>query len=258
VIATSFRRGPFRLMVYRYCNRPDWRKAFGLTAYLHTRSGGRVLGYVRRPSLTKVIDLDRDERELLQGCTENTAYEIRRAERDGVEFGLEPDRDRFLAMYNAFAAAKGIATASRADLDPYGDSFVITKASIGGETVAVHSYLCDRAGGRVRLAHSASIFRESEDPKRRQLIGRAGRFLHFRDMLHFKRLGYLIYDLGGYGINSPRRDLQQIARFKDSFGGGVLAETDYFSIPHFAYRLCKNALARWRRPTVPSGTADRS
>jgi hypothetical protein len=246
VIATCFKRGPFRLMVYRYCDRPDLRHAFGLTAYLHTRSGKRAIGYIRRPSLTKVIDLSLGECELLDGCSENTAYEIRRAERDGVEFGLEQDLARFLAMYNAFAIAKGIATARWADLGPYGDAFVVTKAMIGGAAVAVHAYICDRDGGRVRLTHSASIFRAFEDPKRRHLIGRANRFLHFRDMLYFKRLGYQLYDVGGYGINSPRREIQQIARFKGGFGGKALMETDYFSVPHFAYRLCKDALARCR------------
>jgi lipid II:glycine glycyltransferase (peptidoglycan interpeptide bridge formation enzyme) len=240
-------------MVFRFCDRPDPRRAIGLTAYLHTRSGERTIGYVRQPSTTKVVDLTRSETELMRGCNESTAYEIRRAERDGVAFDLEQDRDRFLAMYNAFARAKGIATASRADLDPYGEALVITRASIGGEAVAYHVYVCDREGGRVRLTHSASTFRASQDSKARNLIGRANRFLHFRDMLYFKRQGYARYDLGGYVVNASDPEVEQISRFKDGFGGELVEETNFISVPHFAYRLCKRYLAA---PRGRSGRAE--
>ena len=75
-------------------------------------------------------------------------------------------------------------------------------------------YITD--GFRARLLYSASHFR-SYDKNYRALIGRANRFLHWEDMVHLKKYGMSIYDMGGIGANS-------IAGFKKGFGGTEVTE----------------------------------
>jgi Pyruvate/2-oxoacid:ferredoxin oxidoreductase gamma subunit len=81
----------------------------------------------------------------------------------------------------------------------------------------------------VVFGHSASHFRFlSDDPiVNRNFIGRANRFLHFQDMIYFKELGFKIYDLGGYKLNTTRVDLLNVNKFKDGFRGELVEQSHY-------------------------------
>jgi len=79
-------------------------------------------------------------------------------------------------------------------IDGYKDKLVITCATVDEKMLAAHAYLCDREAGTVRLLLSSNIrLTERIDAN---FIGRANKFLHFKDMIHFKENGIWSMILG--------------------------------------------------------------
>jgi hypothetical protein len=91
-----------------------------------------------------------------------------------------------------------------------------------GKVLVWHAHLWTPS--RARLLHSASLYRESDDTGFRNLIGRANRWLHWRDMLRYKAQGITAYDWGGWYAGDENEELLRINRFKDEWGGRVAHE----------------------------------
>ena len=68
------------------------------------------------------------------------------------------------------------------------------------------------------LTHSASLYR-GRDKDFRNLVGRANRLHHFKDMLFFKGNACNLYDFGGWYAGTEDQDRLMINRFKEEFGG---------------------------------------
>jgi hypothetical protein len=185
-------------------------------------------GALCREFYTSLIDLKRDPGALLAGMKRGCRSKIRRAEaRDAVAYECSnaagrPDLlARFCEMYDEFAPRKNLPS-----LDPgwlslmaaTGGLFVSRVARASGDALVWHTHFL--SGGRATLLHSASpTTAEASD---RNLVGRANRFHHWQDMLHFKGAGATLYDLGGWyqGDGDARR--LGINKFKEDFGGGVV------------------------------------
>ena len=54
-----------------------------------------------------------------------------------------------------------------------------------------------------------------------------------------KNEGMLIYDFGGYAPNTKDKDLQDINKFKDGFGGELKRESYYIPYPIWLLRKFK-------------------
>ena len=65
-------------------------------------------------------------------------------------------------------------------------------------------------------SRSISSAGEGED---RALVGRANRWLHWQDMLRFKRMGMKRYDWGGLFEDESVPERAGLNRFKKDFGG---------------------------------------
>ncbi|MCA1631610.1 MAG: hypothetical protein LC785_16545 [Acidobacteria bacterium] len=185
-------------------------------------------GALCREFYTILIDLTRDPDSLLSGLKRGCRYKIRRAEaRDGVVYecanaARRPDLlARFREMYDEFAPRKNLPAIDPAWLSlmtATGGLFVSRAARATGDALVWHTHFL--SGGRATLLHSASP--PAAEAAGRNLIGRANRFHHWRDMLHFKSEGAILYDLGGwYQGDSDARRLG-INRFKEDFGGDVV------------------------------------
>jgi len=229
--------------------RPAIADGIGLVRYVQSSWTRPCLGFVRRAFSTKLIDLSQSEEEIFAQFRKNTQYEIRRAEREGVSCDFEVLPEEFADFYNCVAATAGWDRIRGAQLDSAGANRRLTAARDATGTLAVHSYIVDPAQARVRLWHSAAIQAQEGSAERRNLVGRANRLLHFRDMLHFKQAGFALYDFGGYSTDANDRKKQAIARFKDSFGGRMVSETNFYSYGLYAGMLLLETLARLdRRP----------
>ncbi|MBI4843147.1 MAG: hypothetical protein HY809_02330 [Nitrospirae bacterium] len=219
--------------------------------YIAAKNIARKFGFKRETVFTKLIDLTASSEEILSQCGKNNKYKIKRAEKEGIRFEIENDPHAFTNYYRLFAKSKSsvkeILEMGIDYIDLYKGYITITKAAAGNEVLAMHSYVADREGGRVRLLHAASLFRDEDDSQKRSLIGRANRFLHFQDMLYFKDNGFRIYDMGGYAYNSDNPELQKINEFKDSFGGKLIEESIYVSLPLYLLKKAAEKASGRRR-----------
>lgn len=154
---------------------------------------------------TLVTNLERNEEEIFSRFTKNLRYEIRRAEREGVKYVWlgpemeERDVTEALNFYNEFVESKRfvVSTLTKSWVQPFIDigALFISEAYIDDRLTAVHIYIAD--GKHAMLQFSGNLFRESLDNGEKQAVGRANKYLHWRDILEFKERGYVKYDWGG-------------------------------------------------------------
>lgn len=218
-----------------FANRPSMKHCLNIY-YKQSGHHKTVTGFQRLPFYTKLIDLSKELSQIEQDFHPKTAYEIRRALKDGITTCLENDIARFLNFYNEFADTKKLQRLSNG-LRDYEDQLLITKAVVNQQDVVMHAYICDFELKRARLLHSASLFRKQSSPGQKAVIGRANRFLHFKDMVFLKEKGFVTYDLGGYAIDVTDQELVRINQFKDGFGGKLVEESDYIPFTGQMYSL---------------------
>jgi len=183
------------------------------------------------PFCTMIIDLTQEQEEIFDKIKKDTRYEIRRGEtKDGLVFDWieSPNSETlldFCLFYDSFAATKSMQPMNRDRIGRYAEAgnLKLSRAISSEDFDLVwHAYFC--LGNRARLLYSASVYRESSDSGFRSLVGRANRFLHWRDMLKLKEQGIAIYDLGGWYAGNEDEAKLSINRFKEEFGGVIIEE----------------------------------
>lgn len=198
----------------------------GVDVIRHIESPTEIEGACCTAFHSIMIDLSRPEADLFQDIKKGTRYEIRRAaEKDGVQERFwsgagGPALDGFIEFYDRFALDKRLPRANRPKLRELAGAAALALSTAGqadGQPIVWHAYVL--AAERARLLHSASLFRERQDPQSRQRIGRANRYLHWRDMLHFKQAGVRLLDMGGWYDGSEDAERLRINAFKEEFGG---------------------------------------
>lgn len=175
------------------------------------------------PFLTMVTDLSVAEDAIAERFGKDCRYKIRRAETKDdlrMEFITDPKSrlDEFCAFYDAFAEQKSTWLCDRQWLLAAckAGQLVLTSASRNGEALVWHAYLT--SGKAAWLQYTGSCFRD-KDNDYRALVGRANRWLHWREMLEFKKIGITRYDWGGLFEDESTPENAGINRFKKDFGG---------------------------------------
>jgi lipid II:glycine glycyltransferase (peptidoglycan interpeptide bridge formation enzyme) len=196
---------------------------------------------------TLLIDLEQPENELFSHMRKNTRYEVNRAKnRDNIEHTTLLERgetseekiNRYIDYYNAFADSKNRSHIYFSDIEQFytNGTFCVRSASIDNEPLTMHAYVI--SDNTARLHQSSSLFRNNHDGEYKNLVARANRFLHWEDMLYFKRTGGVRwYDFGGwYGgeaTNQSYREQLLIDQFKESFGGEKKREYSFIEPASF-------------------------
>jgi hypothetical protein len=210
----------------------------GLTANMHVKNKKEKIYGVKQISYTVENGLEEDAGVIFSKFSKTVQVEIKQAEKKAVQCFFHDDVNRFTEFYNQFASSRKIDLISVRRLDEMKAFLRLSYAVSDGKVLAAHSYLVDEEAGIARLMHAASQrLNEGAD---KQLIGRANKLLHYRDMLHFKTAGIKIYDFGGYANDTTDKGLQGINNFKMSFGGQKVVCNNYSS---YAYSIIKKAAA---------------
>lgn len=212
-----------------FSRKPKFFDLFKFSLYFHSQSKSQLFGFRQKPKFTILVDISLPDEDILKAASETTRYEVRRASRDNIRAEREKSLNTFCDFSNKAADAKKRGHLSLAGLLPYWPDMYVTKVMQENEVLAMHSYLIDKIIGRVALLHSVSLFRLEPDSGRRNAISRANRWLHYQDMLLFKRMGMTDYDFGGYAKNTTDPELSSINAFKLGFGGVVVEESNYIS-----------------------------
>lgn len=222
-----------------FAERPLPGDACGLAIYYQAKSTEPVRGFIREPKHTKFISLLGSEDDIFDQIGKNTKPKIKRAiSEGGLRFTVIESADEVRDLYNEFARGKGRPPLDERSFRAYWPKMLATKISADRDALVMHAFLVDEGLKRANHLYSASLFRSTDDSERRSLIGRANRALHYLNMLKFKDQGVAIYDLGGYALGTKDPELQEVNEFKDSFGGQLIEESNYISLPlHWARKL---------------------
>jgi len=175
------------------------------------------------PFLSLVTDLSVGEDAIAEQFGKDCRYKIRRAEtKDGLHMEFitnsESRLDEFRAFFDAFARQKSVAPSDHQWLVAAckARQLVLTSARQNGEALVWHAYVM--FGTTAGLQYSGSCFRNRENDYR-ALVGRANRWLHWREMLRFKEMGIQRYDWGGLFEDESVPERAGINNFKRDFGG---------------------------------------
>jgi hypothetical protein len=234
MIETVHPFGPLRHRTKWFAPQLRWQDSLRFVTYEQSPVSGFQLGFVQQPFHTKVLDLTVSEDVIFSGFSKNTQAKIRRAQRDRVDCTFSDDPIMFhwfRSMYNKYAKLQG-----RGQIPAYHTSHVCCSYAAtldNGVVLALHCTLVDPQLQRARLWYSCSCYRPDDPSELRNLIGRANRLLHFEDLRHFKTKGTALYDFGGYSADTNDRKKMDINKFKDGFGGELMTEANYISLPLF-------------------------
>ncbi len=191
----------------------------GVDIVLYRQREAPVADARTAPFLTMVTDLSVEADAIAEKFGKDCRYKIRRAEtKDGLRMEVFTDPERFRAFYDAFARQKSVAPSYHRWLVAAckARQLVLTSASQNGEALVWHAYLtCGKAAW---LQYTGSCFRDKGNDYR-ALVGRANRWLHWKEMLRFKEVGIKRYDWGGLFEDESVPENAGINRFKKDFGG---------------------------------------
>jgi hypothetical protein len=195
----------------------------GVDIFLYRQRNAPIADARSTPFLSLVTDLSGAEDAIMEKFGKDCRYKIRRAEtKDGLRMEFVPDPesrlDEFRAFFDAFARQKSLAPS-----DPQwllaackARQLALSSASQNGEALVWHAHVM--FGKTAGLKHSGSYFRNRGNDYR-ALVGRANRWLHWRDMLRFKEMGIQRYDWGGLFEDESTPERAGINNFKRDFGG---------------------------------------
>jgi hypothetical protein len=176
---------------------------------------------------TILIELSPAPEVLLGALSKSTRYAIRRAgDKDGVRYEVIATApaavDEFAGYYAQFAALKGLPPLYRDYLHALARARALDLSVVRheGEILVWHAY--HRGRERVRLLHSVSLYRTTENSARRNLVGRANRYHHWQDMARFRAEGIALYDFGGWYEGARDEEKVRINAFKEEFGGTIV------------------------------------
>jgi hypothetical protein len=223
----------------------------GVDIFQYRFRGAPVANTRARPLLSMVSDLAPQEVEILERFGKDCRYKIRRAEtKDGLrlESTFEPGRrlDAFADFFDAFAQQKGHARCDRHWLRAASDAgqLALSAAYRGEDALVWHAHvLCGTTAG---LQYTASHFR-GQDNDFRALVGRANRWLHWKDMLTLKSMGFQRYDWGGLFPDESTPERAGINRFKRDFGGEEIRLYEWSAPASLRGRLYLPLREAWRR-----------
>ena len=183
------------------------------------------------PFTTLCIDIARPTEQIFSSFSSHTRRKVRRSEtRDHLAYEFVPHPDRrliaeFIMSYREFCRQKGLPISGLRRIDALLKQWKLALSvarTVDGKTLVWHSYLI--SGNRARLLQSVSLFRNYAGSGDRNMMGRANRWLHWRDMCALREVGVATYDLGGwYGGHNDQEKLR-INAFKEGFGGTPTVE----------------------------------
>lgn len=217
------------------------KNAVGVSSFMYLKKMDRTPLGIRRESYTIENSLEPEVEDIFKGFSSTVRNEIRKVEHI-VDCYFHNDIEGFVKFYNDFAALKGIPGTTEQKILEIGEHMIMSYARHGEHILAAHSYIVDYDLGITRLFHSATC-RLSNDIDT-ALIGKANKYLHFRDMSFFKEKGLRIYDFGGYSKDTTSKAHEGINKFKLSFGGEVAACTNYYSYPFWILKKVESVLKK--------------
>ncbi len=170
---------------------------------------------------TVMIDLRQSEEELLKNMRRQTRYEVRRADKLGIQVSFDTSKHAFSEFYNL-----QLETAKRQDFIPSTRNFIMAQHDAFADAARIYTATLDGrplAKGLIIMQNPEAIYHEAASTEEgRQLPGAYA--LQWRVIRDAKDLGFKRYNLFGIAPpNSPKHRYAGVTTFKTGFGGEQIA-----------------------------------
>ncbi len=197
------------------------------TTYCYVKGNFNVKFDYLLQELTTILYLNQSEEKLFQDINNTFKYEIRKAAVFDFkcQFITKPtlnDCKGIISLFKKFAKEKRIIPMNKHRIFALqkAEKIIISKIFKNNIDIITHIYLFDER--RVLLMHSFHNLQYSDNALR----GYANKYLHWQDILFFKRNLFEEYDFGGI---EPEK-VPGISRFKLNFGGKTEPVNSYIRI----------------------------
>jgi lipid II:glycine glycyltransferase (peptidoglycan interpeptide bridge formation enzyme) len=197
-----------------------------------------------QPQTTLILDLSKNEEELLLAMHEKTRYNIRLAERRGVAFhaGQEELFENFWSLLSQTAERDRFQTHSKkyySEMIKILGAGNLTPNRARAEILLAKHENAPLAGMIiVYFGDTATYIHGASATEKRNLM--APCLLHWRAIERAKSFGCKNYDFWGIApANAEKHPLQGVTRFKRGFGGVEWRAPDSFELPiqKFRYKI---------------------
>ena len=182
-------------------------------------------GHWNGDSYSFVNDLTKSEDEIFNNIYKSLRYQINRSQnKDKITINYIDNADstiiaEYVNRYNQFIGEKGFGSpkdgVKELCLAQQNKLCLIQALDSDGKILVENAYLI---GDETAFYYTGSSQRLEID-KDTAMIGRANKLLHYKAMLHFKKLGYKKYDFSGAYIKRDNEEFYNVTVFKERFGG---------------------------------------
>lgn len=220
----------------------------GVTFYACTQDTD-MDGFSKEKFTTLIIDLNQNIDDIWKKMGKSSCrYEIRRAEKEGVEILVNKEYETFIEINKNFRMQKGLPEYNL-DIDFLKKNGTLFVSVINGKIYGGQFYLNDDSHIRWLLGASRRLDPiESKNP----LIGAANRLMIWEAIKYAKNFQIDIFDMGGYYIgNKIDLEKEKINFFKKSFGGNMTTQYIYRKAYSLKYTLAKKVIDGIRRYDNP-------
>ncbi len=218
-----------------YLNELKFNEFYKFIIHCQTGLTRAKFGFIRRRYKTLVNSLVESNTNIFSRFLPNYRNEIRKSEKEGVIIEFTNDFEWYLNYHNEFSISKGLPTLRKELLDAYQDDLVVSLAKYGDIILCAHVHQIYPDLGVVRLLFSSSYrFKVAGNS---QLVGRANKWLHWKDMQNFKEMGLAFYDFGGYSGSVLDPNKIGIDKFKKGFGGAEVDSFEYISVFYYFFSI---------------------
>jgi hypothetical protein len=177
------------------------------------------------------VDLTLEPDVLLSNMRKNTSREIRNAQdRDGLSYSInhEPsdeDIEEYARFYDANPRTTDQEPTDRGRLREFAKAGLVHLAQVydaEGAVLAQHCLLYHQRSSTIQLSSLVSLHHGEANKSRGSAIGRANRWLFYREFLSYKEKGCQVYDLNGWYAGTEDEKRLRINLFKEGFRGRIL------------------------------------
>jgi hypothetical protein len=194
---------------------------------------------------TLLIDLGQEREKIWSGIYHRTQDEINSfVNNNSFEHVFLhsisiPELDRLIGQFDSFAAHKKIRKAERERLFAYNKAGIlcVTYLKLKETTLCMNFYRATKL--RASNIYSFNLQHPNKNDISGSIYGRAHRALHWLDMLKFKENNVAHYDFCGWYEGNEDKDLLNINKFKEQFGGQKTKEYSGSIIHHPLLKLLK-------------------
>jgi hypothetical protein len=194
---------------------------------------------------TLMIDLSQEKEKIWSGIYHRTQDEIR-SFMNNTSFEHiclhsigQPELDRFIGEFDSFAAHKKIRKAEKERLFAYNKAGILAVTFLKMEEAILCMNFYRITKLRASNIYSFNLQHSAQTEISGSVYGKAHRALHWLDILKFREYTVSHYDFCGWYEGSEDKDLLNINKFKEQFGGTKIKEYSGSIIHHPLLKLLK-------------------